>query len=176
MNGSVAVDTTLITDAHDKKIPLSFVLDDEVNVGIPAINSVIGNQAKEGKPIFFRASSMTTAEVAGTNREHAGLLPSDIVAIGGNANTPVVLTLCSNDVLSTIRSQLMTITFNAAKAGFRKGDTVYLYCGTSKIGIAMYKTGTVDRNGFVTFSVPMVSNYWTIGSKNMQNNLLRMPW
>ena len=30
-----------------------------------------------------------------------------------------------------------------------------------------------EKNGFVTFSVPMVSNYWTIGSKNMKNKLLK---
>lgn len=53
---------------------------------------------------------MTTAEAVSVKKAHAGLLPSDIVAIGGDANTPVVLTLCSNDKPSTKKSQLMTIT------------------------------------------------------------------
>ena len=173
MNGSTTVDTKLITDAHEKKIPLSFALDDEVAIGIPVANTVLSDQAKEGMATYFKVSSMTTAEAVGVKKAHAGLLPSDIVAIGGDANTPVVLTLCSNDKLSTKKSQLMTITFNAKKAGFKKGDKVYLYCGTSQNGIAMYKSGKVDKNGFVTFSVPMVSNYWTIGSKNTKNKLLR---
>ena len=173
MNGSATVDMKLITDAHDKQIPLSFVLDDEVTVGIPTVNSVLSNQAKEGKPTYFKVSSMTTAEAVSVNKADAGLLPSDIAAIGGNENTPVVLTLCSNDKLSTDKSQLMTISFNASKAGFKKGDTVYLYCGTSQNGIAMYKSGKVDKNGLVTFSVPMVSNYWTIGRTNMGDKLFR---
>lgn len=173
MNGSATVDMKLITDAHDKQIPLSFVLDDEVTVGIPTANSVLSDQAKEGKATYFKVSSMTTAEAVSVNKADAGLLPSDLVAIGGNENTPVVLTLCSNDKLSTDKSQLMTISFNASKAGFKKGDTVYLYCGTSQNGIAMYKSGKVDKNGLVTFSVPMVSNYWTIGSTNMGDKLFR---
>ena len=173
MNGSATVDTKLITDAHDKEIPLSFVLDDEVTVGIPTANSVLSDQAKEGKAIYFKVSSITTAEAVSANKSDAGLLPSDLVAIGGNENTPVVLTLCSNDKFSTDKSQLMTITFNANKAGYQKGDKVYLYCGTSMTGIMMYKVGKVDKNGFVTFSVPMVSNYWTIGNKNMKDTLLR---
>ena len=171
MNGSTMVDTKLITDAHEKKIPLSFVLDDEVVIGIPVVNSVLSNQAKKGKTTYFNVSAMTTAEAVEIKKAHAGLLPSDIVSIGGNENTPVVLTLCSNDKLSTKKSQLMTITFNAKKAGFKQGDRVYLYCGTSQIGIAMYKIGKVDMNGLVTFHVPMVSNYWTIGSKNVKNLL-----
>lgn len=173
MNGSATVDSQLIIDAHDKDIPLSFVLDDEVTVGIPTANSVLSDQAKEGKATYFKVSSMTTAEAVSVNKADAGLLPSDLVAIGGNENTPVVLTLCSNDKLSTDKSQLMTISFNASKAGYKKGDKVYLYCGTSLTGIAMYKMGTVDKDGFVTFSVPMVSNYWTIGSTNMRDKLFR---
>ena len=173
MNGSATVDSQLIIDAHDKAIPLSFVLDDEVTVGIPTANSVLSDQAKEGKATYFKVSSMTTAEAVSVNKADAGLLPSDIVAIGGNENTPVVLTMCSNDKFSTDKSQLMTITFNANKAGYKKGDKVYLYCGTSQNGIAMYKSGKVDKNGLVTFSVPMVSNYWTIGNKNMKDTLLR---
>ena len=173
MNGYATVDTELITDAHEKKIPLSFVLDDEVTIGIPVVNSVLSDQAKEGKATYFKVSSMTTAEAVSVNKADAGLLPSDLVAIGGNENTPVVLTMCSNDKLSTDKSQLMTITFNANKAGYKKGDKVYLYCGTSQNGIAMYKSGKVDKNGLVTFSVPMVSNYWTIGNKNMKDTLLR---
>lgn len=173
MNGSATVDSQLIIDAHDKAIPLSFVLDDEVTVGIPTANSVLSDQAKEGKATYFKVSSMTTAEAVSVNKADAGLLPSDLVAIGGNENTPVVLTMCSNDKFSTDKSQLMTITFNANKAGYKKGDKVYLYCGTSQNGIAMYKSGKVDKNGLVTFSVPMVSNYWTIGNKNMKDTLLR---
>ena len=173
MNGSATVDSQLIIDAHDKDIPLSFVLDDEVTVGIPTANSVLSDQAKEGKATYFKVSSMTTAEAVSVNKADAGLLPSDLVAIGGNENTPVVLTLCSNDKLSTDKSQLMTISFNASKAGYKKGDKVYLYCGTSLTGIAMYKMGTVGKDGFVTFSVPMVSNYWTIGSTNMGDKLFR---
>ena len=125
------------------------------------------------EPTYFKVSSMTTAEAVSVNKADAGLLPSDIAAIGGNENTPIVLTLCSNDKLSTDKSQLMTISFNASKAGFKKGDTVYLYCGTSQNGIAMYKSGKVDKNGLVTFSVPMVSNYWTIGRTNMGDKLFR---
>ena len=173
MNGSATVDSQLIIDAHDKDIPLSFVLDDEVTVGIPTANSVLSDQAKEGKATYFKVSSMTTAEAVSVNKADAGLLPSDLVAIGGSENTPVVLTLCSNDKLSTDKSQLMTISFNASKAGYKKGDKVYLYCGTSLTGIAMYKMGTVGKDGFVTFSVPMVSNYWTIGSTNMGDKLFR---
>lgn len=173
MNGSATVDSQLIIDAHDKDIPLSFVLDDEVTVGIPTANSVLSDQVKEGKATYFKVSSMTTAEAVSVNKADAGLLPSDLVAIGGNENTPVVLTLCSNDKLSTDKSQLMTISFNASKAGYKKGDKVYLYCGTSLTGIAMYKMGTVGKDGFVTFSVPMVSNYWTIGSTNMGDKLFR---
>ena len=173
LNGNATVDTKFIMDAHEKKIPLSFILDDGVIIGIPAANSVLSDRAKEGKNTFFSASSMTTAEAVSVNKTHAGLLPSDIIAIGGNGNTPVVLTLISNDKLSLLKSQQMTITFNALQAGFKKGDKVYLYCGTMTTGIAMYKKGKVDKNGLVTFSVPMVSNYWTIGSKNLKNTLLR---
>lgn len=173
LNGNATVDTKFIMDAHEKKIPLSFILDDGVIIGIPAANSVLSDRAKKGKNTFFSASSMTTAEAVSVNKTHAGLLPSDIIAIGGNGNTPVVLTLISNDKLSLFKSQQMTITFNALQAGFKKGDKVYLYCGTMTTGIAMYKKGKVDKNGLVTFSVPMVSNYWTIGSKNLKNTLLR---
>ena len=173
MNGSTTIDPKLIVDAHDKEIPLEFVLDNDVKVGIPTANSVLSNQVKEGKAVYFNASSMTTAEAVSIGKPDAGLLPSDIAAIGGDENTPVVLTLCSNDKLSTKKSQLMTISFNAKAAGFNPGDEVYLYCGTSQIGIAMYKTGRVDENGYVTFDVPMVDNYWTIGRVNLKNTLLR---
>ena len=173
MNGSATVDPKLITDAHEKKIPLSFVLDDEVTVGVPIANTVLSEQVKAGTTPYFNVSSMTTAEAKSVKKAHAGLSPSDITAIGGDENTPVVLILCSNSENNGKKSQLITITFDAAKVGYKKGDMVYLYCGTSVEGIAMYKIGKVDRNGFVTFSVPMVNSYWTIGSVNMKNRLLR---
>ncbi|MBP9997000.1 MAG: hypothetical protein KBT19_06950 [Lachnospiraceae bacterium] len=164
MNGNTTVDTKLIINAHSKKIPLAFLLDDDVTIGIPVANSVLSNQAKAEKATYFNISAMTTAEAVSIKKAHPGLLPSDIAAIGGNENTPVVLILCSNDKLSTKKSHLITISFNAAKAGFKKGAKVYLYSGTSKNGVVMYKSGKVDKNGLVTFSVPMVNNYWTIGS------------
>ena len=171
MNGAATVDTKVITDAHDKKIPLSFVLDNGVSVGVPVANNVIPKLAKAGKVPFFKVSSMTTADVSKSNRKNAGLNPSDIAAVGGNENTPVVFIQCSNDVLSTKKSYLLMLTFDATKAGFNANDNVYLYCGNEADGIAMYRIGKVDENGLATFFVPMTDNYWTIGNKNMKNKL-----
>ncbi len=170
MNGAATVDTNLITAAHEKKTPLLFVLDDGVSVGIPRTNNVIGQELKAGQTPYFKISAMTTADVSKSNKPNAGLNPRDIVAIGGNQNTPVVYIQCSNKKLG--KNKYITITFDAATIGYKNGENVYLYSGTEAIGISMYKKGKVGRNGLVTFTVPMTSNYWTIGNQNLRNKLL----
>lgn len=105
----------------------------------------------------------------------AGLDIKDIYAIGGDASTPVVKVVTSNKSVGLLKSQMIRITFDTTRmtVKYKPKDTVYLYNGTSKAGVGCSMAGKVDKNGKVSFYVPMVSSYWTIGSKNLGSRIMK---
>ena len=170
MNGYATVDNQLLSDVYTQKVDLGLNLDNDVVVIVPKENNVISDAIKElSDDVYFRVSAITTGDAKSNRMNDAGLDIKDILAIGGDANTPVIKVVASNKSIGLSKNRMIQLIFDTTKmtVKYKPGDTVYLYTGSAKAGVGCYTVGKVDKNGKVSFWVPMVSNYWTIGNKNL---------
>ena len=132
-------------------------------------------QSKLSDDVYFKVSAITTNDAKANRMTNAGLDMKDIQAIGGDANTPVVKIVTSNTSVGILKSQMIQISFDTTKmtVKYKPGDIVYLYNGSAKAGVGCYTVGTVDKDGKVSFWVPMVSSYWTIGNRNLGSKIMK---
>ena len=145
-------------------------------VQAPALAKAVQSQQHNlADDVYFRVSAITTNDAKSNRMTYAGLDVQDIQAIGGDANTPVVKVMTSNKSVGAFKNQMIQITFDTTKmtVKYKPGDTVYLYNGSAKAGVGCYTVGTVDKDGKVSFWVPMVSSYWTIGNKNLGSKIMK---
>lgn len=174
MNGYATVDNQLLIDANKEKVDIAFVLDNNIVITVPKENKIISNQLKNTAPenVFFKVSAINTDDAKSARMNNAGLALRDIEAIGGDTTTPVVKVVCSNTVVGNGKRNMVLITFDTQKLKqYKPGDRVYLYCGSSIQGVGCSASGRVGRDGKVSFYVPMVNSYWTIGTKNLGSTI-----
>ncbi len=172
MNGYATVDNTLLYSAAEQKIDLAFILDNGVQVTVPKENKVIKNATGD---VYFRLQAITTLDARKNRMGNAGLDIKDIRAIGGDENTPVVKVVTSNTDIRTLKNRMILITFDTTKmtAGYKPGDIVWIYNGSYKDGVGCCVSAKVGKDGKVSFWVPMINSYWTIGKKNLGEKITK---
>ena len=176
MNGTTRTDNMVLAAGVVKAKDITFLLSGKTSVTVPKTNLVIPiamtqwvntNGTGMEDDVFLDFMALTTTEASIRGLSNAGLKASDITNIGGNANVPVLRVLTSNTNVYPIPGQTISLSFTPSEYGMslKPGDTAYIYFGDSVIGVVPYTSGIVGEDGTVTFDVPMVSAFWTIGDK-----------
>ncbi len=176
MNGTTLIDNMILAAGVVKGEDIEFLLSGNTSITVPKTNLIIPvamtewvslDNSKMEDDIFLNTMAITTTEAALRGLPNAGLNPTDIIKIGGNENVPVIRLFTSNTNVYPIPGQTISLSFTPSEYGMslKPGDTAYIYFGDSVIGVVPYTSGIVGEDGTVTFDVPMVSAFWTIGDK-----------
>ena len=108
------------------------------------------------KDIYFQAVAMPYNQLNAANQGLFGITLDAIKAIGGDETLPIVRIHTSN----VNPNHALNLTFNASRRNKLPGDVVNFYYSDGSTGFTLVCSGTVDANGNVNCTIPMLDGYW----------------